>query len=109
MKIVFTYWSGSPSPYFLDAPEVPPADAVAPQTGGVVFGLLSFFKPSDDVRQVCEIILDNFKHFLDTPGYKFITVDFGSSSHFPTDGATSDNLILDRGTATIESTFVYTK
>ena len=84
-------------------------DAVAPQTGGVVFGLLYFLKPSDDVRQVGGINRDNFKHFRDTPRCKSITFDSRSFANFPTGGAVSDMPIPDLGAATIDPTVVYTK
>ena len=66
-----------------------------------------FLKPSDDARQVCIIIRDNFKQFTDTLRYKSITFDIGSFAHFPTGGAVNGMPIPDRGTPTIELTFVY--
>ena len=82
---------------------------MTPQTLTVFLHFELFYKPSDDVRQVVGINRDNFKHFGDTPGYKFVTFDIESSDHFPIGGAVSGGPILDLGAATIDPTFVYAK
>ena len=67
------------------------------------------FKPSYDVRHIGGANRDNFKHFADTPSYKSISFDSGSSAHFPTSCAVSCRPIPDLGGAIIDPTFVYTK